>query len=89
MLFAARLHIRLQGYGNRCRAGGYAEFLKNVLQMFIDGSRAAVEDDADFLVGFAAGDPHQNFGFPERQLQLFPECIRIPGVAGWRFCSLQ
>ncbi len=44
-------------------AVGNIEFFENTLHVVFDGERADLEDAADFGVGFAQGDPFQDFGF--------------------------
>lgn len=62
MPFAYGLYAQLHGARGGFDAGFDLEFAQDVFGVFVDGAFADSEDGCDGGVGFAFGDPVQNFG---------------------------
>ena len=62
-----------QRHGSRRRPRFHPELYINMFQVFVHGARAELEDVADVFVGFAAGDPAQDFDFAFGELEAAGE----------------
>src|ERR1035437_3486179 len=72
------LAIVHQGFkqANCLRAVADVQFFEDALQVVLDRKSADVQDYSDLRVGFAQGDPLQNFYFATRQAATLQKVVR-------------